>query len=82
MIFQGGGSGPPVPPFGSALVCFHQPFVSFQYLSIIPPLRANQLQMELRRNRGRKQALIVALAVFDQQQARHGADSLGEAVAT
>ena len=51
-------------------------------MSIIPPLRANQLQMELRRNRGRKQALIVALAVFEQQQARHGADSLGEAVAT
>ena len=41
-------------------------------MSIIPPLRVTQLQMELRRNRRREQALIVALAVFEQQQARHG----------
>ena len=41
-------------------------------MSIIPPLRVTQLQMELRRNRRREQALIVALAVFEQQQARYG----------
>ena len=32
MIFQGGGPDP-CPPSGSALVGFHLPFVSFQYLS-------------------------------------------------
>ena len=41
-------------------------------MSIISPLRVTQLQMELRRNRRREQAIIVALAVFEQQQARHG----------
>ena len=41
-------------------------------MSIIPPLRVTQLQMELRRNWRREQALIVALAVFEQQLARHG----------
>ena len=70
------GGPDPLPPSGSALVGFHLPFVSFQYLSSVdvynPPLRVTQLHMELRRNRRREQALIVALAVFDQQQARHG----------
>ena len=41
-------------------------------MSRIPPLRVTQLQMGLRRNRRREQALIVALAVFEQQLARHG----------
>ena len=72
----GGGSGPPVPPLDPHLLVFICRSFHFniclQTMSIIPPLRVTQLQMELRRNRGREQALIVALAVFEQQQARHG----------
>ena len=75
MIFQG-GSGPPVPPLDPHLLVFICPSFHFniclQTMSIIPPLRVTQLQMELRRNRRREQALIVALAVFEQQLARHG----------
>ena len=75
MIFQG-WSRPPVPPLDPHLLVFICRSFHFniclQTMSIIPPLRVTQLQMELRRNRRRKQALIVALAVFEQQQARHG----------
>ena len=75
MIFQG-WSGPPVPPLDPQLLVFICRLFNFniclQTMSIIPPLRVTQLQMELRRNRRREQALIVALAVFEQQQARHG----------
>ena len=71
-----GGSGPPVPPLDPHLLVFICPLFHFniclQTMSIIPPLRVTQLQMELRRNRRREQALIVALAVFEQQLARHG----------
>ena len=71
-----GGSGPPVPPLDPHLLVFICPSFHFniclQTMSIIPPLRVTQLQMELRRNRRREQALIVALAVFEQQLARHG----------
>ena len=66
----------PVPPLDPHLLVFICPSFHFniclQTMSIIPPLRVTQLQMELRRNRRREQALIVALAVFEQQQARHG----------
>ena len=41
-------------------------------MSLIPPLRVTQLQMELRGNQRREQALIVALAVFEQQQVIQG----------
>ena len=75
MIFQG-GSGSPVPPLDPHLLVFICPSFHFniclQTMSIIPPLRVTQLQMELRRNRRREQGLIVALAVFEQQLARHG----------
>ena len=74
--FPGGGRyGPPVPPLDPHLLVFICPSFHFniclQTMSIIPPLRVTQLQMELRRNRRREQALIVALAVFEQQLARH-----------
>ena len=72
----GGGSGPPVPPLDPHLLVFICRSFHFniclQTMSIIPPLRVTQLQMELRRNRRRELALIVALAVFEQQQARRG----------
>ena len=71
-----GGSGPPVPPLDPHLLVFICPSfhvnICLQTMSIIPPLRVTQLQMKLRRNRRREQALIVALAVFEQQLARHG----------
>ena len=59
--------------FRRVYIGFHKPFVSFQHLSSNDVYnRVTQLQLELRRNRRREQALIVALAVFEQQQARHG----------
>ena len=54
-------------------------------MSLIPPLGVTQLQMELRRNQRREQALIVALADFEQQHDRQGGRErtvLGEAVVT
>ena len=75
MIFQG-WSGPPVPPLDPHLLVFICRSFHFNIclrtMSIIPPPRVTKLQMELRRNRRREQTLIVALAVFEQQQARHG----------
>ena len=41
-------------------------------MSLIPPLRVTRLQKALRRNQRREQAFIVALPVFEQQQAREG----------
>ena len=46
--------------------------ICLQTMSLIPPLRVTQLQMEFRRNQRRELALIVALTVFEQQQARQG----------
>ena len=69
-----GGPDPLSPPLDPHLfVSISRSFhfnICLQTMSIIPPLRATQLQMELRRNRRRKQALIVALAAFEQQHAR------------
>ena len=56
----------------SLAVCFFHSNMCLQTMSLIPPLRVTQLQMELRRNRRREQALIVALTVFEQQQASQG----------
>ena len=58
----------PCPPLDAHLLVFICRLFHFniclQTMSILPPLIVTQLQMELRRNWRREQALIVALAVF------------------